>query len=73
MAHRACLDAARAHWHGVGLGSGSACVVIQHVGEDVLGVLESLCHFSVGGLQSLVQRQSAPLASFVHIRHLSAL
>ena len=42
-------------------------ILIKHVCQDVLGVLEALDHLQVGRLHGRVERVGAPLASFVHV------
>ena len=39
------------------------------MGQDVLGVLETLGHLLVVAVKSLTQRHDRPLASLVHVRH----
>ena len=45
----------------------------QHVGQDILGVLQPLGHFDVVALQSLVQGHRRPLSFLVDISDESAL
>lgn len=42
---------------------------VEHVRQDVLGVLEALDHLEVGGLHGAVQRVRATLALLVHVGH----
>ena len=44
-----------------------ASVLVEHVSQNVLGVLQSLDHLKICWLHSWVQWVCAPLASFVHI------
>ena len=44
-----------------------ACILIQHVRQNVLRVLQTLHHFQVGRLHRRVERISAPLATFVDV------
>lgn len=44
-------------------------IVIQHMGQDFLSVLESLSHFSVGALESSSERIVTSLSLFVHVDH----
>ena len=41
--------------------------------QDVLGVLQPLCHFCVIAVQRLVQRHRRPLSLLVNIGHVSVL
>ena len=45
----------------------SVGVVVEHVRQDVLGVLESLGHLCVVAFQGYVQRQSLPFALLIDI------
>ena len=54
-------------------GSVADPIVIEHVGQDVFGVLESLGHLCVVGLECMVQRQRLSLALLIHVSHQSAL
>lgn len=42
-------------------------VGVEHVGEDIFGVLEPLYHFEVGGLHGAAEGVGAPFALFVHV------
>lgn len=42
---------------------------VEHVRQDILGVLEALDHLEVGGLHGTVQWVSATLALLVHVGH----
>ena len=46
-------------------------VVVQHVGQDILGVLQSLGHLSVIAIQGLVQWHGRPLTLFVDVSDIS--
>ena len=48
-------------------------IIIEHVGQDVLGVLEALRHLCVVAVQGLVERHSRSLALLVDIGHVSVL
>ena len=74
MAHSSrLLHPARTHRHRAGRGSSSACIVVEHVREDILGILQPLGHLGIGRLQGLVQGQRAPLSAFIHIGDLPAI
>ena len=42
-------------------------VVVKHVCQDVLGVLQSLCHLRIVGLKGLVKRKCLSLSLFVDV------
>ena len=48
-------------------------VVVKHVSQDVLRVLETLCHLGVIAIKSLVQWHGRPLSLLVHVGHISVL
>jgi hypothetical protein len=48
-------------------------IVVQHVSQDVLGILQSLGHFGVVALESMVQGQSLSFTLLVDVGHQSAL
>ena len=48
-------------------------VIIKHVSQNVLGVLQPLSHFSIVAIQCLVQRHSRSFTLLVHIRHVAVL
>ena len=48
-------------------------VVVEHVRQDVLCVLQSLCHFIVSAFESFVQRHGHSLVLFIDIGYLSAV
>ena len=41
----------------------------KHMSQNIFRVLQSLSHFLIATLQSLSQRISQPLPSFIHISH----
>jgi hypothetical protein len=52
---------------------GSRCtcrgtIVVEHVREDIFGVLQALGHLLVVAVESEAQRHDRPLASLVHVR-----
>ena len=44
-------------------------IIIEHVGQDIFGVLQSLCHFGVVAIQSLIQRHRRSFSLLVHVGH----
>lgn len=48
-------------------------IIIEHVREDVFGVLEPLCHLRIVAVQSLVQWHRRPLTLLVNVGHISIL
>ena len=48
-------------------------VVVKHVCQDILGVLETLSHLSVIAIQSLVKRHGGPFSLFVNICNIPVL
>lgn len=48
-------------------------IIIEHVGQDVLRVLQTLRHLRVVTVQRLIQRHRRSLALLVHVRHVPIL
>jgi len=48
---------------------GGMRVVVQHVSQDVLGILQALGHLGVATLKSLVEWESRSLTPLVHVGH----
>jgi len=51
---------------------GSRCtccgtIVVEHVRQDILGVLQALGHLLVVAVESVAQRHDRPLTSLVHV------
>ena len=52
---------------------GSGCVVIEHVCQDVLRVLQPLSHLLVVRVERLAERHDRPLTLFIHVGHQSVV
>ena len=48
-------------------------IVIEHVCQDILGVLQPLCHLGVVAVESLVQGHRRSVSLFVNIGYISIL
>ena len=63
-----CRSRVASHSHRVLL-----LVVVKHVGQDIFRVLETLGHFGIVAVKSLVQRHRRSLTLLVHVCHISVL
>ena len=45
----------------------SIIVVVEHVSQDVLGVLQSLSHLSIVALQGMIERERLSFSLLVHV------
>lgn len=43
-------------------------VIVEHVSQDILGVLETLCHLLIVAVERLTQRHYRALTSLIYIR-----
>ena len=44
-------------------------IIVEHVRENVLGVLEALGHLRIVTVEGLAQRHDRPFALLIHISH----
>ena len=45
-------------------------IIIEHVRQDVLGILQPLRHLRVVAIKSLVQRHGGPFALLIYVGHI---